>query len=113
MHKKLVQREFISINAYVSLIGDTNKYLFFFSATTSNLSGMLVGRFIVGIGLGIGPPVASLYITEVKWHYLFAYGFGGLGNGSKQVILSQSKKAGLNHNTFVQFFFCKRSVCQI
>ncbi|KAL4563928.1 hypothetical protein LXL04_027977 [Taraxacum kok-saghyz] len=36
------------------------------SATTNNLTGMLVGRFIVGIGLGIGPPVASLYITEVS-----------------------------------------------
>ncbi|KAL4577055.1 hypothetical protein LXL04_013156 [Taraxacum kok-saghyz] len=35
-------------------------------ATTNNLTGMLVGRFIVGIGLGIGPPVASLYITEVS-----------------------------------------------
>ncbi|KAI3495854.1 hypothetical protein L1887_38200 [Cichorium endivia] len=36
------------------------------SATTNNLTGMLIGRFIVGIGLGIGPPVASLYITEVS-----------------------------------------------
>nr|XP_043628611.1 probable plastidic glucose transporter 2 [Erigeron canadensis]XP_043628613.1 probable plastidic glucose transporter 2 [Erigeron canadensis] len=36
------------------------------SATTNNLAGMLLGRFIVGIGLGIGPPVASLYITEVS-----------------------------------------------
>ncbi|XP_071723691.1 probable plastidic glucose transporter 2 [Rutidosis leptorrhynchoides] len=37
-----------------------------FSATTISLSGMLVGRFLVGIGLGIGPSVASLYITEVS-----------------------------------------------
>ena len=38
----------------------------FFSATTSNLGGMLLGRFLVGVGLGIGPSVASLYITEVN-----------------------------------------------
>ncbi|KAJ9551294.1 hypothetical protein OSB04_015339 [Centaurea solstitialis] len=36
------------------------------SATSNNLTGMLIGRFLVGIGLGIGPPVASLYITEVS-----------------------------------------------
>ncbi|XP_076911254.1 putative plastidic glucose transporter 2 [Bidens hawaiensis] len=36
------------------------------SATTNNLAGMLIGRFVVGLGLGIGPPVASLYITEVS-----------------------------------------------
>ncbi|KVI01261.1 General substrate transporter [Cynara cardunculus var. scolymus] len=36
------------------------------SATSNNLTGMLLGRFLVGIGLGIGPPVASLYITEVS-----------------------------------------------
>jgi sugar porter (SP) family MFS transporter len=36
------------------------------SATTNNLTGMLVGRFLVGIGLGVGPPVASLYVTEVS-----------------------------------------------
>ncbi|KAG6416326.1 hypothetical protein SASPL_123754 [Salvia splendens] len=27
---------------------------------------MLVGRILVGIGLGIGPPVASLYVTEIS-----------------------------------------------
>jgi hypothetical protein len=26
---------------------------------------MLLGRFLVGTGMGLGPPVASLYITEV------------------------------------------------
>lgn len=36
------------------------------SATSRNLTGMLVGRILVGIGLGIGPPVASLYVTEVQ-----------------------------------------------
>jgi len=36
-----------------------------FSAITNNLAGMLLGRLFVGIGLGLGPPVASLYVTEV------------------------------------------------
>lgn len=36
------------------------------SAMTNNLQGMLVGRFLVGTGLGVGPPVASLYVTEVS-----------------------------------------------
>ncbi|KAL6974422.1 hypothetical protein U1Q18_028605 [Sarracenia purpurea var. burkii] len=36
------------------------------SAMTENLEGMLLGRFLVGIGLGVGPPVASLYVTEVS-----------------------------------------------
>ncbi|XP_041994540.1 probable plastidic glucose transporter 2 [Salvia splendens] len=35
-------------------------------ATSRNLTGMLVGRILVGIGLGIGPPVASLYVTEIS-----------------------------------------------
>ncbi|GJY14542.1 probable plastidic glucose transporter 2 isoform X1, partial [Tanacetum coccineum] len=37
-----------------------------YSATTRTLTGMLIGRFIVRIRLGIGSPVATLYITEVK-----------------------------------------------
>ncbi|XP_058074315.1 probable plastidic glucose transporter 2 isoform X3 [Magnolia sinica] len=36
------------------------------SATTKNLEGMLLGRLFVGIGMGLGPPVASLYVTEVS-----------------------------------------------
>lgn len=36
------------------------------SATTKTLTGMLLGRLLVGIGLGVGPPVASMYIAEVK-----------------------------------------------
>ncbi|KAL8149179.1 putative plastidic glucose transporter 2 [Apium graveolens] len=36
------------------------------SASTNNVAGMLLGRFLVGTGLGVGPPVASLYITEVS-----------------------------------------------
>lgn len=35
------------------------------SASAASLHGMLFGRFLVGIGMGIGPPVASLYVTEV------------------------------------------------
>ncbi|KAJ9167831.1 hypothetical protein P3X46_019424 [Hevea brasiliensis] len=36
------------------------------SATATTLAGMLFGRLLVGIGLGVGPPVASLYVTEVS-----------------------------------------------
>ncbi|XP_015571786.2 probable plastidic glucose transporter 2 isoform X1 [Ricinus communis] len=36
------------------------------SATTTTLAGMLVGRFLVGTGMGLGPPVAALYVTEVS-----------------------------------------------
>ncbi|KAK8547194.1 hypothetical protein V6N13_097912 [Hibiscus sabdariffa] len=36
------------------------------SATTKTLAGMLIGRFLVGTGMGLGPPVASLYVAEVS-----------------------------------------------
>lgn len=36
-----------------------------FSATTSTLRGMLLGRLLVGTGMGLGPPVAALYVAEV------------------------------------------------
>lgn len=36
-----------------------------FSAATKTLQGMLLGRFLVGTGLGVGPPVAGLYVAEV------------------------------------------------
>ncbi|XP_038879457.1 probable plastidic glucose transporter 2 isoform X2 [Benincasa hispida] len=36
------------------------------SAMTKTLAGMLLGRLFVGTGMGLGPPVASLYITEVS-----------------------------------------------
>ncbi|XP_017608571.1 probable plastidic glucose transporter 2 isoform X1 [Gossypium arboreum] len=36
------------------------------SATTRTLAGLLIGRFLVGTGMGIGPPVASLYLAEVS-----------------------------------------------
>lgn len=32
---------------------------------TKDLWGMLLGRLFVGTGMGIGPPVVSLYIAEV------------------------------------------------
>ncbi|KAI3443760.1 hypothetical protein Pfo_000425 [Paulownia fortunei] len=35
-------------------------------ATAKSLTGMLLGRFLVGTGLGVGPPVASLYVTEIS-----------------------------------------------
>ncbi|KVI06008.1 General substrate transporter, partial [Cynara cardunculus var. scolymus] len=36
------------------------------SATANGLGGMLFGRFLVGTGMGVTPPVAALYITEVS-----------------------------------------------
>ncbi|KAK6912057.1 Major facilitator, sugar transporter-like [Dillenia turbinata] len=36
------------------------------SATTTSLGGMLVGRAFVGTGMGLGPPVAALYVSEVS-----------------------------------------------
>ncbi|KAK4269364.1 hypothetical protein QN277_022528 [Acacia crassicarpa] len=36
------------------------------SATTKSLWGMLLGRLFVGTGIGLGPPVAALYVAEVS-----------------------------------------------
>lgn len=36
-----------------------------YSATTKNLWGMLLGRLFVGTGMGLGPAVAALYVSEV------------------------------------------------
>ncbi|KAL0015432.1 hypothetical protein SO802_002501 [Lithocarpus litseifolius] len=36
------------------------------SATSKSLAGMLLGRLFVGTGMGLGPPVASLYVTEIS-----------------------------------------------
>ncbi|KAB1996438.1 hypothetical protein ERO13_D13G201800v2 [Gossypium hirsutum] len=36
------------------------------SATTKTLAGMLIGRFLVGTGMGIGPSAVALYVTEVS-----------------------------------------------
>ncbi|XP_073052977.1 probable plastidic glucose transporter 3 [Primulina eburnea] len=36
------------------------------SATTSSLGGMLLGRFLVGTGMGVGPPVVAMYVSEVS-----------------------------------------------
>ncbi|XP_074343665.1 putative plastidic glucose transporter 2 isoform X1 [Apium graveolens] len=36
------------------------------SATTSTLHGMLLGRLLVGTGMGLGPPVAALYVAEAS-----------------------------------------------
>jgi len=37
----------------------------FCSATSKSLWGMLLGRLFVGTGMGLGPPVAALYVAEV------------------------------------------------
>ncbi|KAK6158959.1 hypothetical protein DH2020_006273 [Rehmannia glutinosa] len=39
-------------------------------AMATSLTGMLLGRFLVGTGLGVGPPVASLYVTEISPAYV-------------------------------------------
>ncbi|XP_062119503.1 probable plastidic glucose transporter 2 [Humulus lupulus] len=36
------------------------------SATSKTLAGMLLGKLFVGTGMGLGPPVAALYVTEVS-----------------------------------------------
>ncbi|XP_022153647.1 probable plastidic glucose transporter 3 isoform X2 [Momordica charantia] len=36
------------------------------SATTKNLWGMLLGRLFVGTGMGLGPAVAALYVSEIS-----------------------------------------------
>ncbi|XP_048439679.1 probable plastidic glucose transporter 3 isoform X1 [Pyrus x bretschneideri] len=36
------------------------------SATTKSLWGMLLGRIFVGTGMGIGPPVAAIYVSEIS-----------------------------------------------
>lgn len=35
------------------------------SGVSNSLAVMLLGRFLVGTGMGLGPPVAALYVTEV------------------------------------------------
>uniref|UniRef100_A0A1J3IKH2 Putative plastidic glucose transporter 2 n=1 Tax=Noccaea caerulescens TaxID=107243 RepID=A0A1J3IKH2_NOCCA len=38
----------------------------FVSGVSNSLAVMLLGRFLVGTGMGLGPPVAALYVTEVS-----------------------------------------------
>ncbi|GAB2268297.1 hypothetical protein Dimus_003270 [Dionaea muscipula] len=40
------------------------------SATANKIQGMLLGRLLVGVGMGLGPPVAALYVTEVSPAYV-------------------------------------------
>ncbi|KAJ3692243.1 hypothetical protein LUZ60_012593 [Juncus effusus] len=40
------------------------------SASANNLEMMLFGRFLVGTGMGLGPPVASLYVAEISPSYV-------------------------------------------
>ncbi|XP_058722284.1 uncharacterized protein LOC131594214 [Vicia villosa] len=53
----------IELVCFSSCFTETSLYVFQFA--TNNFFGMLVGRLIVGIGLGLGPVVAALYVTEV------------------------------------------------
>lgn len=48
------------------ILTSTSTNTFVSSATATTLTGMLIGKFLVGTGLGVSPAVASLYVTEVK-----------------------------------------------
>ncbi|XP_022732141.1 probable plastidic glucose transporter 2 isoform X4 [Durio zibethinus] len=50
------------------IVATISSFLFGYhlGATTKSLAGMLIGRFLVGTGMGLGPPVAALYVTEVS-----------------------------------------------
>ncbi|KAI3443727.1 hypothetical protein Pfo_000392 [Paulownia fortunei] len=48
------------INAFIGLVLTAK------IATAKSSTGMLLGRFLVGPHLGVDPPVASLYVTEIS-----------------------------------------------
>ncbi|XP_054785408.1 probable plastidic glucose transporter 3 isoform X1 [Prosopis cineraria] len=54
------RRRAFQLSAFPMIIGAS------MSATTKSLWGMLLGRLFVGTGMGLGPPVAALYVTEVS-----------------------------------------------
>ncbi|XP_026447753.1 probable plastidic glucose transporter 2 [Papaver somniferum] len=54
------RRRAFQLSAFPMIVGAS------LSATTKSLEGMLLGRFLVGTGMGLGPPVASLYVTEIS-----------------------------------------------
>ncbi|PIA53832.1 hypothetical protein AQUCO_00900430v1 [Aquilegia coerulea] len=54
------RRRAFQLSAFPMIIGAS------LSATTKSLEGMLLGRLLVGTGMGLGPPVAALYVTEVS-----------------------------------------------
>ena len=37
-----------------------------FSATASTVAPMIIGRFLVGVGIGVSSSVVPLYISEVR-----------------------------------------------
>ena len=40
-------------------------FFFFFSAQTHSLNGILFGRFLVGLGIGVNTVLVPIYISEV------------------------------------------------
>lgn len=56
----------ITVSSFYILKLYTLKIIYSCSATAKNLRGMLLGRLFVGTGMGIGPPVAALYVAEVS-----------------------------------------------
>lgn len=37
------------------------------SAVSTHVGAMILGRFIVGLGLGLSGPVTAMYVSEVKF----------------------------------------------
>jgi MFS family permease len=48
----------------------SNEMIFFdmggCSAMSTHVGAMILGRFIVGLGLGLAGPVTAMYVSEVK-----------------------------------------------
>ncbi|KAL6006198.1 hypothetical protein ACLOJK_040244 [Asimina triloba] len=60
------RRRAFQLSALPMIIGAFLRKTCICSAITKSLEGMLLGRLLVGAGMGLGPPVASLYVTEVS-----------------------------------------------
>lgn len=52
---------------------DLCDFLLFAVLLSFNVPAMLVGRFLVGAGLGLSGPLTSLYISEVCIYFLFCF----------------------------------------
>ncbi|KAG5021395.1 hypothetical protein JHK85_017737 [Glycine max] len=60
------RRRSFQLCALPMIIGAGMRYQQHKFATAKTLWGMLLGRLFVGTGMGLGPPVAALYVTEVS-----------------------------------------------
>ncbi|GAB2302142.1 hypothetical protein Dimus_036159, partial [Dionaea muscipula] len=82
------------------------------SATTNGLEGMLLGRFLVGTGMGLGPSVASLYVSELD--FLIGDVFNSMkcdGNGDLPLAsLNKPRSAALGSPTQIPLKDVSRSI---